>query len=194
MEARSSLPHAAVVTNTAHFSPRQALYENLRQYAKAAHPQQQLTTSAAFVAGATAGSAAAFVTTPLDVMKTRQQVASMNATGATSTSLDILSLTRREGVKALFAGVLPRLARVAPANAIMIASYEFGKRYLDGVFAINESAQLSFGYKPSGSNGFVPWQVLADNGKRFLNRADSEHSALCDWPCPRASHMASSSR
>ena len=38
-------------------------------------------------------------------------------------------IARAEGAPALFAGVLPRLAKVAPSCAIMIASYEMGKRY-----------------------------------------------------------------
>ena len=34
-----------------------------------------------------------------------------------------------EGVKGLFAGLIPRLVKVAPACAIMISSYEYCKRY-----------------------------------------------------------------
>lgn len=33
------------------------------------------------------------------------------------------------GVRGLFTGLTPRLVRVAPACAIMIGSYEFGKSY-----------------------------------------------------------------
>jgi solute carrier family 25 protein 39/40 len=38
-------------------------------------------------------------------------------------------IAQREGVGALFAGLGPRLAKVAPSCAIMIASYEMGKTF-----------------------------------------------------------------
>ena len=49
----------------------------------------------AFVAGAAAGSVAAFVTTPFDVIKTRQQVAEAHH-GAKRNGLELLDLTIRE--------------------------------------------------------------------------------------------------
>lgn len=103
-----------------------ALYEALRRRAKATHPQGEVTTSAAFLAGAAAGSVAALATTPLDVVKTRQQLAA----GSGAAAEGVLSVVRSEGAAALFAGVVPRVARVAPANAIMISTYELGKRTL----------------------------------------------------------------
>lgn len=93
---------------------------------QATHPQGEVTTSAAFLAGAAAGSVAALATTPLDVVKTRQQLAA----GSGAAAEGVLSVVRSEGAAALFAGVVPRVARVAPANAIMISTYELGKRTL----------------------------------------------------------------
>ena len=38
-------------------------------------------------------------------------------------------LIREQGVRGLFAGIIPRLLKVAPACAIMISSYEFCKEF-----------------------------------------------------------------
>ena len=40
------------------------------------------------------------------------------------------NILRDEGVSSLFAGVTPRVAKVAPACAIMIAAYDIGKLLL----------------------------------------------------------------
>ena len=45
----------------------------------------------------------------------------------------LMRIARAEGTLALFAGVAPRLAKVAPSCAIMIASYEMGKTYFGAV-------------------------------------------------------------
>ena len=163
-----------------------SIYESLRRRAKAAHPQQQLTTSASFAAGAVAGSIAALVTTPLDVIKTRQQLLGGGG-GNGGAPLSVLGVARSEGVAALFAGVVPRLARVAPANAIMIASYELGKRHLHALF------DKGAGYSPaavaaanstaaSSSNAFAA--VVTSGGGRDGQRVERH--------CPIARHVASS--
>jgi solute carrier family 25 protein 39/40 len=44
----------------------------------------------------------------------------------------IMHIIRSEGWKALFAGVVPRTAKVAPACGLMIGCYEGVGRYLGG--------------------------------------------------------------
>jgi solute carrier family 25, member 39/40 len=80
-----------------------------------------------------AGAVAAFLTTPLDVLKTRRQVESGGGGGGGSTAGMLARIAQAEGPLALFAGVAPRLAKVAPSCAIMIASYEMGKRYFSSL-------------------------------------------------------------
>ncbi|KAK5103318.1 Carrier protein, mitochondrial [Lithohypha guttulata] len=102
-----------------------------------------------FLAGSIAGAAAAFVTTPFDVGKTRQQVyrhagddapsaiqAAKEAAKAGKLVPEELSMPRflyhimkEEGASGLFKGWIPRCLKVAPACAIMISSYELGKRW-----------------------------------------------------------------
>mmetsp|Transcript_28437 Transcript_28437/g.92140 ORF Transcript_28437/g.92140 Transcript_28437/m.92140 type:complete len:376 (-) Transcript_28437:2069-3196(-) len=106
----------------------------------------------AFAAGAGSGMVAAAVTTPFDVVKTRMQAdiftASASGTsaggavppGPAAASLTLSqqsrltaqllrSIVRHEGPRALFAGLTARVAKVAPACAIMIGSYEYAKYF-----------------------------------------------------------------
>lgn len=96
---------------------------------------EELDPSVSFLCGATSGAFAAFCTTPFDVLKTRRQVARMAADsggrgGENLSTLRLLEhVARTEGVGALFAGWVPRLVKVAPSCAVMIASYELGKAF-----------------------------------------------------------------
>jgi len=82
----------------------------------------------AFVSGAVSGTMAALITSPFDMLKTRRQALVMaSTTGARSSTSLIAVLTtviRNEGASALFAGLTPRIAKIAPACGIMIASFE----------------------------------------------------------------------
>lgn len=104
-----------------------------------------------FIAGATSGSLAAFVTTPFDVGKTRQQVfrhmgdaspPSAVSGGSAVANLRpeqlslpkfLMHIFREEGTAGLFRGWVARCLKVAPACAIMISTYELGKKMARGV-------------------------------------------------------------
>ena len=88
-----------------------------------------------FLAGAVAGTAACAATLPMDVIKTRFQIElgekmiSNSNGGMTRTNLSVAKeIIATEGVAGLFTGLVPRILKVAPACAIMIASYEYCKR------------------------------------------------------------------
>lgn len=90
-------------------------------------------TLVSFGCGALSGTIAAALTTPFDVAKTRQQLL-LQTTPITrvskcpSTTWHQLKLIwKDDGWKGLTRGMGPRVAKVAPACAIMIGSYEFGK-------------------------------------------------------------------
>ncbi|KPP67200.1 solute carrier family 25 member 40-like [Scleropages formosus] len=89
-----------------------------------------------FTVGALSGSVAAVLTLPFDVVKTRRQVELgelqiMNLPAKVSpTTYHVMKrIVTENGVKGLFAGFLPRLIKVAPACAIMISTYEYGKAF-----------------------------------------------------------------
>ena len=98
-----------------------------------------------FLAGATSGAIAALVTTPFDVGKTRQQTVQHEKKGGSTNNSRgpipggvrpedrsmprfLFHIYRNEGTAGLFKGWAARCMKVAPACAIMISSYELGKR------------------------------------------------------------------
>merc|ERR1712000_463627 len=113
-----------------------------------AHESQMTTFIDSFLAGAGSGAIAAFVTTPFDVGKTRQQVYHHAGDDAPSVvaakefakqgkpipeELSIprflYHIFREEGMAGLFRGWAARCLKIAPACAIMISSYEVGKKW-----------------------------------------------------------------
>jgi solute carrier family 25, member 39/40 len=100
-----------------------------------------------FIAGASSGAVSAFVTTPFDVGKTRQQVvkhadamSTITKTVAHQKLPEELSMPqflwhifKTQGLSGLFTGWAARCLKVAPACAIMISSYEIGKKMAGGM-------------------------------------------------------------
>ncbi|CAE8617736.1 unnamed protein product [Polarella glacialis] len=87
----------------------------------------------ALIASSSAGGAAAFATTPFDVVKTRRQLQTATASDSTkslapvSLRSSLLQVAREEGASALLRGCVPRVCRVAPACGIMLGTYELTK-------------------------------------------------------------------
>jgi solute carrier family 25 protein 39/40 len=123
--------------------------ERLHQAREASEPQSVLgrarsrselshTTVLAdsFIAGAASGGIAAFFTTPFDVGKTRQQTVLNDGAARTAKDLPenrtmprfLWHIYCKEGMSGLFRGWAARCLKVAPACAIMISSYEVGKK------------------------------------------------------------------
>ena len=81
-----------------------------------------LLVSNAIAAGG-AGAVAAAATTPLDVIKTQQQIAPHSATLSTTAR----RIYQRRGAAGFLAGVWPRSVRAVPAAAIVVSTYELLK-------------------------------------------------------------------
>lgn len=92
------------------------------------------------LAGSTAGALAAAVTTPMDVLKTRLQTlegqpvhsccTAGKPAGPPPRGLELLrDIYRAEGLRGLFAGIVPRVARAAPACAVVLSTYELLKSW-----------------------------------------------------------------
>lgn len=119
------------------------------------------TFTDSFIAGMTSGGIASVATMPFDVGKTRTQVfrdaaaasSSSSSSGSSATAATpaagaeqrnmarlLWHIFRTEGLPGLFRGCFPRTLRVAPSCAVMISSYEVGKRVFREV---NERAALA---------------------------------------------------
>lgn len=114
--------------------PFSALYWTAYETLKAQYKEP--TFGMTFAAGASAGSLAALLTTPFDVVKTHRQMelgelgyGSTNQKRLPFTFTLVFKLWREQGFKSLFTGVVPRLAKITPACAVMISTYEYGKKY-----------------------------------------------------------------
>lgn len=91
------------------------------------HPEHKFLES--FTAGCVGGSIAAICTSPFDVGKTRRQVGHHTSASSKMGMVPLLrNIAKNEGIPALFVGAVPRVLKIAPACAIMITSYETGKR------------------------------------------------------------------
>lgn len=91
-----------------------------------------------FISGAAAGAIASVVTTPFDVGKTRQQTVKSSKGSALRPEYGsmpqlLTHIFKTEGMAGLFKGWVPRCMKVAPACAIMISSYELGKKMAGGM-------------------------------------------------------------
>lgn len=102
------------------------IYENLVFFISRTLKFDRNTMKCTILSGGISGSICTLITTPLDVIKTIQQV-------NTSESISILKVMKyiyhNEGFTGLFKGAIPRMIKAVPACAIMISCYEAGKRY-----------------------------------------------------------------
>lgn len=82
---------------------------------------------------------AAFITAPFDVVKTHKQIEfgdkilyakePIKALPTVGTLSILQKIYYQNGLKGIFAGLTPRVFKVAPACAIMITSFEYGKAF-----------------------------------------------------------------
>ncbi|XP_061584290.1 mitochondrial S-adenosylmethionine carrier protein, partial [Cololabis saira] len=83
------------------------------------------------VCGAFAGAVAAFVTTPLDVAKTRIMLAKAGtATASGNIPLVLYDVWRSRGLSGLFAGSIPRIAFISVGGFIFLGAYDKVRRTL----------------------------------------------------------------
>ena len=102
-----------------------ALYEEgKRKYRSrvAVNPDDDVPVTACATLALVSGSTAAFVTTPLDVVKTRLQT--LTVSDAPSVTAIAQRLLAREGAQALFAGSIARVLSIGPGTALSWMLYE----------------------------------------------------------------------
>jgi solute carrier family 25 S-adenosylmethionine transporter 26 len=90
-----------------------------------------LSALEAAACGAVAGSFSAAITNPLDRIKTLMMTDVTNAYGG-SVAACASKIIRDDGFAGLFAGVVPRVAYIAPSVCIFFATYEFVQQRMRG--------------------------------------------------------------
>ena len=93
------------------------------------HPVKTATLTA--LSGGLAGSLAAIITTPIDVIKTRIMLSAADNRHGTAWAMG-KSILRDEGVKTLFRGGLLRAVWTALASGLYLGAYETGRRFFEG--------------------------------------------------------------
>nr|XP_060637104.1 probable mitochondrial glutathione transporter SLC25A39 [Anolis sagrei ordinatus] len=122
-------------------------YELVKDWLCSQFCLDKATFMTSFAAGALSGTVAAILTLPFDVVKTQRQIelgdmetVKANTPRSSSTWLLMQKIRADSGTRGLFAGFMPRVIKVAPACAIMISTYEFGKTFFQ---KLNRERQLS---------------------------------------------------
>ncbi|KAF8461133.1 mitochondrial carrier domain-containing protein [Kalaharituber pfeilii] len=108
----------------ANSATRFGVYTSLRQLAQSyVAPGEKLGSVPTFGIGAVAGIVTVYVTQPLDSVKTRMQ--SIEAKKEYRNSLHCaVRIVKEEGVRTLWCGALPRLARLMMSGGIVFTMYE----------------------------------------------------------------------
>jgi len=111
------------------------LYTQMRRVMNdfAASQGREVNTFETFVAGAIAGGLATFATSPPDVIRTRLvlQKSAMDA-GRASVQTSLRGIVAEEGLRALWVGSLPRIARRTIQQAVTWTLYEYVAKSLGG--------------------------------------------------------------
>ncbi|KZP21309.1 mitochondrial carrier [Athelia psychrophila] len=110
------------------------LYEMLKRQLAHRLNRGTLYAHEAAVCGSIAGGTAAALTTPLDVLKTRVMLDMRNASTENLPSLAARfnQIYTTEGVRALFAGAVPRTLWISAGGAVFLGAYEWAVHGLMG--------------------------------------------------------------
>lgn len=103
------------------------VYENARVTLQSGHLQEEAETSKDFLlAGCVAGGSAAFISFPMDTIKTHQQLQSGRSFRHT-----VRTLIRRRGPRGLYWGASARIVHTSASGAIMMVTYENVKKWIN---------------------------------------------------------------
>lgn len=113
---------------TAYTELKRLLYSYQPQYNGTELPSWQT----AFI-GLISGACGPFTNAPIDTIKTRiQRATALPGETAWSRVTTVAgTMFREEGISAFYKGITPRVARVAPGQAVVFAVYEKVKKYID---------------------------------------------------------------
>jgi hypothetical protein len=123
-----------------------------------------------------AGVAAASLTTPADVLKTRMQVEAKKGEGYANLRDCYRRVTTTEGYKALWKGVVPRVLRSSPQYGVMLFSYELLQRLF------NNDVQSSISMDVLEDKKWVKMLLLEDKMGILLENSWGKYHSLTTGP------------
>uniref|UniRef100_A0A7M4EKH4 Mitochondrial glutathione transporter SLC25A39 n=2 Tax=Crocodylus porosus TaxID=8502 RepID=A0A7M4EKH4_CROPO len=141
-------------------------YELVKEWLCNQSRLDKATFMISFTAGAVSGTVASVLTLPFDVVKTQRQIElgvaeklRVTTSKSSSTFLLMRRIQAESGIRGLFTGFLPRVVKVAPACAIMISTYEFGKTFFQKLNQEQQLSSLSFSWDSlrRTSSSRYPW-------------------------------------
>lgn len=104
------------------------LYENIKSFIRSTKNKQDLDSNEELLAAAITGGITAFVTTPLDLVKTRLMVQSTGSVVYGGVLDALHSIYSQGGISALFVGSSARIAWLLPFTTLYLGMYEYSKR------------------------------------------------------------------
>ena len=122
--------------------------------------RDELSPDQLFIAGGLSGAIECLTVQPLDIAKTRLQLAVPSARPAVSVAL--VGLVNEGGVFRLYRGVLPELAAMMPKSSAMYAAYETAFRKLRPSLGDSPIAHAMAGFAAGLPEALVvtPFQVI----------------------------------
>lgn len=119
-------------------------YTEFKAYAKELQPHyEELPSWQHLLLGLVSGAMGPMSNAPIDTIKTRMQRGPNpeGETGFTRFKSITRDLLKREGFRALYKGITPRVARVAPGQAVTFAVYERVKTWIDMMPAFGDNRE-----------------------------------------------------
>eukprot|EP00293_Proteomonas_sulcata_P012831 CAMPEP_0184313322 /NCGR_PEP_ID=MMETSP1049-20130417/62023_1 /TAXON_ID=77928 /ORGANISM="Proteomonas sulcata, Strain CCMP704" /LENGTH=163 /DNA_ID=CAMNT_0026630425 /DNA_START=1 /DNA_END=492 /DNA_ORIENTATION=+ len=117
-------------------------------------PQEQVLHAAHYIAGGfVAGTMAAILTAPIDLVKTRIQV--FDSPAYSSITGSTIKIFKEEGVRVFFAGLGARVVWIAPGCALTVAVYEDWRKFLHRVLPGEGKSKQRSPLQPRNSPAMV---------------------------------------
>lgn len=105
------------------FEVTKSIYLRAKRSQSSSSDSASLSAFEAAICGAAAGSFSAAITNPLDRIKTLMMTDTTNAYGGSVVAC-ATKIVKDDGLRGLFAGVVPRVAYIAPSVCIFFVTYE----------------------------------------------------------------------
>ncbi|CAO3598117.1 unnamed protein product [Absidia cylindrospora] len=106
-------------------------YQEFKSYAKKLQNLEELPSYQHLVLGGVSGAMGPLSNAPIDTIKTRIQKSSARGSGWERFKIVTTEIYVKEGFRAFYKGLTPRVLRVAPGQAVTFMVYEKVKAWLD---------------------------------------------------------------